>query len=181
MNRIALGVLLGGLAMAGAPTAKDVSTVTKNMMGREFKYRVTDGSQPVAGEPNHIVGPFAERGVCLDNVGKNDEESGVLTSSATLDGVFPSRTSSTNCALKGESTCTLRDRSARTYEWTAVCKHQPDGSLSWEGRGAFVSGTGRFEGIQGSVSFKSAELSPGPGTGVVAFSTVTAEITLPKK
>jgi hypothetical protein len=181
MLRMGLEVVLAALALAGAPAAKDVPTVTKNMTGREFAYRVTDGSKQVAGEPGHIVGPWADRGVCLDNVGQVDEEAGVLTSSATLDAVFPSRTVTKSCALKGKSTCALPDGSVRTHEWTAVCQHEPDGSLSWEGRGVFVSGTGRFEGIQGSVTLKSWELSPGPGTGVIAFSTVSAEITLPKK
>jgi hypothetical protein len=178
MTRIGLGVVLGALALAAA---KDVPTVTKNMMGREFTHRFTDGTKEVGGEPGHIVGPWADRGVCLDNVGQMDEEAGVLTSSATLDAVFASRGHTRSCTMKGKSTCTLRDGSVRTHEWTADCKGEPDGSLSWEGRGVFVSGTGRFEGIQGSVSFKTWELIPGPGPQVIAFSKVTAEITLPKK
>jgi hypothetical protein len=106
MTRIGLGVVLAALALAGAPTAKDVPTVTKKMMGREFKYRVTDGSQSIAGEPGHIVGPWADRGVCSDNVGKKGEESGVLKSSATLDVQFVAPFQTSSCTLKGKSTCT---------------------------------------------------------------------------
>ena len=69
-----------------------------------------------------------------------DEEVGALKSTGIFDAVFRSMISVTNCTSKGTDTCTFRDGSSYTNEWTADCR--PNGWLIFEGRGLYVHGTG---------------------------------------
>lgn len=175
MARIGLGVVPAVLALACATTAPP----EKN--GRGFTYQVSNDVKQV--EPGHWAGSWANRGVCLDNVGQKGEEAGVMSAEGTFDGVWTTPTELKSCTSKGKTTCTFQDGSTRTEEWTAECKRGPDGPFSFEGRGVFVKGTGRFEGIQGSASWTSRSLfQPGPGeTGEIGFSVGTAKFTLPRK
>jgi hypothetical protein len=146
-------------------------------MGRGFSYQVRSDVKEV--EPGHWAGSWENRGLCLDNVGQKDEEPGVLTASGTFDGVWASQTEMKSCTSKGRATCTFRDGSSHTEETTADCQPGPGELLVFIVRGAFVGGTGRFEGIQGSVSGTTWSLTPAPEN--LGYSRVTAEVTLPKK
>jgi hypothetical protein len=84
----------------------------------------------------------------------------------------------TTCRSSGKNVCAFRD-GTHTDEYTATCKLGPDGRLSFEGSGSFVSGTGRFEGIQGTTSFTSWNLTPPPEN--IGYAKVTGKFTLPKK
>jgi hypothetical protein len=175
MARIGLGVGIALLAFACATTAPAEKDA------REFGYQVSNDVKQVA--PGHWTGSWANRGVCLDNVGQKDEEAGVMSAEGTFDGVWTTPTELKSCTTRGKTTCTFQDGSIRSEEWTAECKRGPDGSFNFEGRGVYVKGTGRFEGIQGSASKTGRSLfSPGPGEiGEIGFSIVTAKFTLPKK
>jgi hypothetical protein len=174
MTRIALGLMPAVIALACASTAPTVKIPT----GRGFSYEVDSHVRPVGDVPGHIAGSWETRGVCLDNVGQKDEEAGVMTASGTFDAVFPSQGVVEKCTSKAKTTCTFRDGS-HTDETTAQCRVGPDGFLIFEARGVFVGGTGRFAGIQGSVSSTTWHLSP-PSENL-SFTMVTAEVTLPKK
>jgi hypothetical protein len=165
-------VLLATLALACAPTA----TTVRNVMGRGFYYQVSNDVKEV--EPGHWAGPWANRGVFLENAGQKDEESAVLVESGTFDGVWTSATEMKSCTAKGTGTFTFRDGSVRTKEWMAECKLGLDGLLSFEGRGVY-SGTGRFEGMQGSASFTSRQVTRAPSE--TGWWTETGSFTMPRQ
>jgi hypothetical protein len=171
MTRIGLGVVLAALALACATTAPRAPD------GRVFTYNVSLDGKYV--EPGHWAGSWANRGVCLDNVGQTDEEAGVLASSGTFDGVWASKTEMKSCTTTGKATCTFGDGSSHTEEWTAQCKRGPDGFLIFEGRSVLVSGTGRFEGIQGTISWTHRNMTKPPNE--IGFQVNTSNFTLPKK
>ncbi len=180
MTRIGLGLLLAALALACATPAPTGPN------GRGFFFQILNNVKEVA--PGHWAGSWANRGVCLDNVGQKDEEVGLSAGEGTFDGVWTSPTVTTSCAVKGKTTCTFKDGSSHTDEYTEVCKPGPDGLLIFEGRGAYVGGTGRFYGIQGTVSWTSRNLTPPVSgrdisltTSEIGFSVVTGKYTLPKK
>jgi hypothetical protein len=166
MTRI--GFLLGALALACA---------SHTIGGRSFSFEVHSDMKQVAS--GHWTGPFVNHGVCLNNVGQKEEEAGVLTGTGTFDGVWTSPTEMTSCTSKGQNVCTYLDGSTHTDEWTATCRPGAGGHLIFEGKGTFVSGTGRFEGISGTISWTSWNLSAPPEN--IGYSKVITEYTLPKK
>jgi hypothetical protein len=149
MVRAALGVLLGALALSCAST--------RQYTDLEFGYQVKSDFKEVGDVSYHYAGSFENTGVCVAHPGQKDETVGALSSVGTIDSVWTSPTSFRTCTLKGRTTCTFLDpdRSTRTYEWTAECKYTPYGTLTFEGHGVFVDGTGRYKGIQGTTSWTS--------------------------
>jgi hypothetical protein len=170
MLRIGLGMLLGALALAAAPTERTIK-------GREFSYQIRSDVKEV--ETGHWVGPWWSSGICLDNVGQKDEEAGVMSSEGTYDGMWTSLTELKNCTSKGKTSCTFQDSSIRIEEWTATCTRDLGGFFHFEGRSVLVVGTGRFEGIKGSASWTSRQLKQPPGE--ITFTVRTTRFTLPKK
>ncbi len=160
------------------PTVKDAPTTAKTMSLRVVYHQVSSNVSQVS--PGHWAGEWRNRGICLDNVGQKDEEGGVQEASGTFDGVFASSTTTTSCVVKGKASCTFPDGSSRVVEYTEDCRPGPNGLLIFEGRGAFVDGSGRFNGIQGSMSWTDRNLT-GPGPGEMGYGAGTATFTLPEK
>jgi hypothetical protein len=171
MNRASIGILVALLVAGcahGAPGDRFIS------------YNVKNEVKPVGDVDGHFAGTFRNHGVCLKNVGRPDEEVGIMSGSGTFDAVFTSATTTAKCVMSGRNTCRFADRSSHTDEWTATCKHGPDGKLVSEGRSTFVEGTGRFEGIQGGGTFTGRELI-GDLEGLWISRPLTADATVPKR
>jgi len=172
MARIGLGASAAALLLACAhPTP---------VVNRYVSYDVKSEVKPVGDVEGHFAGAFKNHGVCLKNVGRPDEEIGVLVASGTFDAVFTSATTTSTCTMTGRTTCTFDDKSTHTDEWTATCRFGPGGKLVSEGRGSYVEGTGRFEGIKGTATFAGKALIGDPENLWVS-TMLTGETTLPKK
>jgi hypothetical protein len=168
MARIGRGVLLGALALACASTPNF----------RTFHYQVTNDTREVS--PGHWAGPWEHRGVCVQNVGTKDEEAGVFTVTGTFDGQWTSPTTMSSCSAKAVATCVYPDGSSHTDEANITCKLGPNGKLVNEGHGVVVGGTGRFEGIQGTMTIVSARQLAAP-PGELNYDVGDFKYTLPKR
>lgn len=172
MTRIWTTALMGALLLA--------CTHLTPIVDRYITYEVKSEVKPVGDVDGHFAGAFRNHGVCLKNVGLPDEEVGVLTSAGAFDAVFTSATTTSKCVMSGKTTCTFADKSSHTDEWTATCKHGPNGKLVSEGRSTYVEGTGRFEGIKGGGTFAGKELIGG-SENLWVSTPATQNIALPKK
>jgi hypothetical protein len=83
MVRIALGVVLGVLALACAPTLRTVQ-------GRSVYHNVSGDVKEVS--PGHITGPWKSVGVSIDDVGQKGEDAMSWTETGTIDMVWKSPT-----------------------------------------------------------------------------------------
>ena len=170
MTRIGLRVVLGALALACATTSRTIQ-------GRGFSYQYRTDVKEVY--PGHFTGEYLNQGICLNNIGQKDEEAGILTETGAFDGVWKSSEEPTTCTFKSQTTCVFDDASSYIAEQAGTCKQGATGFLIFEARGTFVSGTGRFEGITGTVSLTSWTISPPPER--MGWSKVSGIYTLPKK
>jgi hypothetical protein len=172
MTRISTFTLFGTLLLG-------CTHATPNL-DRFVSYQVKSDVQAVGDVQGHFAGTFRNHGVCFRSVGLPDEEVGVLMSTGTFDGIFPSATTTSKCDMSGKNTCKFPDGSSITDEWTSTCKRGPKGKLVAEGRSTLVEGTGRFEGIKGGGTFTSKMLLEEPENLWVA-TPLTGSFTLPKK
>ena len=111
-------------------------------------------AKPVGDVEGHVTGTFQRRGLCLYATG----EVAVYLAEGALD------ITKGNGTVKGESTCTFEDGSSSTTTWSMKMTALPNGlHVYTEGKGEFVRGTGRFEGIQGTTTFSGKTYTPNKG------------------
>ncbi len=170
MTRIGLGVVLGALALACAPTSKTIQ-------GRSFGYTVGNDVKEVS--PGHWTGTWESVGANIDNVGQKDEEVWACTESGTFDGVWKSPTEMVSCTNRSTRTCKAKDGSTNSGENTMICKPGPDGKMVFTGTGKQVMATGRFEGSQATYSFTGWQLTDPPHD--TSYGEYTSTVILPKK
>ena len=86
--------------------------------------------------------------------------------------------------FQGYSQITFKDGSTFNYNYTGALMLAPGAKLrSYKGKGKFIKGTGRFEGIKGEVSFTGRYITPitKDKTKGDNWMEVTGTYTLPKK
>jgi hypothetical protein len=139
------GAISAALALAPAAAAAG------EMKWKSITYVTKMDVKPVGDVEGHMAGTWSRRGVCLFA----DGEVAVYASGGTLDG------SKGKGLVNGENTCTLRDGSSLTMAWTVKFEPGPGGLPVYkEGKGEYVRGTGRFQGIKGTISFTGAAYTP---------------------
>jgi hypothetical protein len=128
---------------------------------------------PVPDVKGHIVGLYERRGVAIF-----ENEVAAFTTMGTLDfikGQGP---------FQGYSQITFKDGSIFIYNYTGTLTLAPGAKLrSYKGKGKFVKGAGRFEGIKGEVSFTGRYITPitKDKTKGDNWMEMTGTYTLPKK
>lgn len=128
---------------------------------------------PILDTPGHIVGVFERQG----DVQFEDGEKAKQILRGTVDinrgqGTFQSY-----------SLITFEDGSTTMIKVEGVSKMPPGGKLPIsEGKGEYIKGTGRFQGIQGTMSFKGKQTKPYGGQYKADMEVeATATYTLPGK
>jgi hypothetical protein len=147
MNRARLVSLAVLLVVAVAPR----SAAAEEMKWKSITYVTKMEVKPVGDVDGHVAGTWARRGVCLFANG----EVAVYASGGTLESTMGKG------VAKGENTCTLADGSSVTMSWTV--SFEPGAAklpVYRDGKGEYVRGTGRFQGIKGTISFFGAAYTP---------------------
>ncbi len=170
MTRIGLGILLGALSLACAPTIKTVQ-------GRGFSHNVSADVIEVG--PGHFTGPWKSVGVSIDDVGQKGENAMSYEETGIIDMVWKSPTELVSCTNKSTQIAHHSDGSVTTGENTMTCKRGPDGKLIFEGTGKNVSGTGSVADAQITWTFTAYQLTPGPGD--IGYSVYTTTFAQPEK
>ena len=60
----------------------------------------------------------------------------------------------------GKAICTFEDGSSHTLRFTMDLEPAGKGLVRWKGRGEFVGGTGRFDGMKGTATFSGRTYTP---------------------
>jgi len=103
--------------------------------------------------PGHFIGVFVREG---EVVFENGEKA-----KTNLRGTVDMNMDIGEGSFQGYSFSTFEDGSIAITKLEGVMKLLPGGSLPIsEGKGTYIKGTGRFEGIQGTTSFKSRQIKP---------------------
>jgi hypothetical protein len=121
--------------------------------------------------PGHIIGVAENRGLALF---ENGEVATVVNKDMVdyLKGSGPHQVYSLY-AFEDGSTFALKRQ--------GMTKADATGKTSWiEGKGIFTQGTGRFEGVQGEVTYQGKRLTP-LGEGADAYLDFTATYTVPTR
>ncbi len=128
---------------------------------------------PVPDVEGHVVVLYVRRGVAIF---ENEVAPFMTMGSADLiKGLGP---------FQGYSHITFKDGSTVNYNYTGALTLAPGAKLrSLKGKGKFIKGTGRFEGIKGEVSFTGRYITPitKDKTKGDNWMEVTGTYTLPKK
>ncbi len=156
--------LLGSVTWAGAQTMK----WKVNNYITQLEYL------PITDIEGHVVGVGMRRGLAFFENGE------VATYSAqyTFDLINRKGT------FKGYASYAFEDGSSFWAAFQDTEEPGPRGLLSGRGTGEFIKGTGRFQGIKGSISFTGRELtlySKENGTLCDTYLDATATYTLPSK
>ena len=158
-------------AVACAPT---VTT----FHGRSVYHGVENKVEQVG--PGHWAGTWRTIGVNVDRVGEKGEEALWCTESGAFDGVWEPTGALTSCTNKSKSICYAGDGSSSTAESTSTCKPGlKEGLLMFEGTSRKLSGTGRFEGGDMTVTWTSWQLTQPPGD--LSYSIYTTTVTNPPR
>jgi len=144
----------------------------------EMKYKVvnyfTKNEVKPVGDPADGRGTSiqARRGLCL--FPKN--EVAVYTASGEAEWTKGKGTYS------GESTCTFADESSFSTKYSGKFDPLPGGLSVIRGKGEYVSGTGRYQGIKGSSTHTGRSYTPGAAdSGSDQVIDLVGKYTLPKK
>ena len=173
MVRMGLGFALGAALVLGCATTGKPEPVRNYGFAHDVH---SDVKQVSLG---HFVGPFEKTGICLAHVGTKDEEAGALHVLGTVDQRWITSTEIISCSYTGTSTCTYLDGSATTEAWTGECHAERSGHVVIKTNGVFVSGTGRFAGIQGTTWGTSWDITSEPE--FASYSVTSAKYTVPPK
>ena len=128
---------------------------------------------PIPDEKGHIVGVWERRGVAIF-----EDEVAALTMRGTFDG------KEGKVSIQGYSQTNFKDGSTITQKiQCTLAPHQGEALRLYEGTGEYIKGTGRFEGIKGTISFTGREITPFTKDDIAAYNwmDVTGTYTLPKK
>jgi hypothetical protein len=156
--------LLGSVTQAGAQTY----TMKCRNTGHFPKLHMIE----VGDVPGHIVLVGETAGVMSCDDG----------SVPTYSGKFMGDLTKGSGKSQGYGVVTFEDGSTQWFNFQQTITPDPDGkTASWEGTGEYLNGTGRFEGIQGSVTFTGKRLALFPGVGAQFYTDNTNNYTLPSK
>ncbi len=147
MTRKTLPLLYAVFAWAAAIAPARASAA--EVRYREVIYDTGGTVKPVGDADGHVAGTWEKRGVCL--YGK---DVGTYFGTGTVD------MTKGKGAGGGESTCTFEDGSSHTLRFTMSIEPAGKGLVKWTGRGEFVAGTGRFDGIRGAATFSGRTYTP---------------------
>ncbi len=163
-----LGSLLIAVLLLVPATQAKAETVKYNYTSQVTKMEFTV-FQDVKG---HVVGLFERRGVAIF-----ENEVAVLELWGTFDYI----------KKKGPweeyTRLTFKDGSTTTHKIQGATSYAPDGTKLLKGKGEFIKGTGRFEGIKGQLSLNGRFVTPytKDKTKGDNWVEVTGNYTLPKK
>jgi hypothetical protein len=121
----------------------------------------------------HIAGIWERRGVAIF-----ENEVAALTMRGTFDG------KKGKLSIQGYSQTTFKDGSTITQKTQCTLSPPPGEKLRlYEGKGEYIEGTGRFEGIKGTITFTGREITPFTHDDIAAYNwiEVNGTYTLPKK
>jgi hypothetical protein len=128
---------------------------------------------PIPDMKGHIAGIFERRGVSIF-----ENEVAALTIRGTFDkqkGIV---------SFQGYNQTTFKDGSTITQKIQGTLSPPPGEKLRlYEGKGEYIMGTGRFEGIKGTITISGREITPLTKDDIAAYNwmEVTGTYTLPKK
>jgi len=97
----------------------------------------------------HVVGVFERRGVAIF-----ENEVAVLQLQGTFDYIKKQG------PWEGYTEITFEDGSSFTYKFQGASSFSPEGKKLLKGKGEYIKGTGRFEGIKGQISLNGREITP---------------------
>lgn len=167
-DKVPVTLVAGMLALAPA------SGLALEMKYKIVNYFTKNEVKPV-GDPadGHGTSIQARRGLCL--LPKN--EVAVYTASGEAEWAKGKGT------FSGESTCTFADGSSFSSKYTGKFDNLPGGlAVLRDGKGEYVAGTGRYQGIKGNSTFTGRVYTPGAGdSGSDQVVDVVGKYTLPKK
>lgn len=167
-----IGILVIAAWLFGSVTQSLAETKTMNY--RLSAYIVHFEVLPVGDVEGHIVSTFSRKGLAFLDTG----EVATFTSWGTYD------------AIKGKGTfeyysmLTFEDGSTTVAKGRGMGEPGPKGLTVYKGTAEYTKGTGRFEGIKGSLSFTGRLLTPyskEKGTLGDAYFDFTSTYTLPPK
>ncbi len=147
---------------AGAETAK----------GRSVYHFVKIERVEVGDVPGHVVGLAEHRGLMSLETGEVATHIGRLTFDYT----------NGSGAFHGNNLLTFEDGSSKIFKAQGKTTAQPSGVSKFEASYAYVKGTGRFEGIEGTGSFTGKRIAPLiPGASAECYLDFTETYTLPSR
>ncbi|MFY9705792.1 MAG: hypothetical protein WCA42_13095 [Desulfobacterales bacterium] len=126
-----------------------------NVNAEESIYRVTNYLTkleyiPVADVDKHIVGTYERRGVAVF-------ENGEIATHHTI-GTFDFVDS--NGPFQGYSTMTFKDGSTTIDKYDATMTKESGKMPTLKGKSEYIKGTGKYEGIKGTITFTGEYLTP---------------------
>jgi hypothetical protein len=132
-----------------------IAFITTTVNAEESNYRVTHyliklEYIPVADVDKHVVGTFERRGVALF-------ENGEIATYHTI-GTFDVVDS--NGPFQGYSTMTYKDGSTTIDKYDATMTKESGKMPTFKGKSEYIKGTGKYEGIKGTITFTGEYLTP---------------------
>jgi hypothetical protein len=126
-----------------------------NVNAEESKFRVTNylvkmEYTPVTDVDKHVVGTYERRGIAVF-------ENGEVAAYHTL-GTFDFVDS--NGPFHGYTTLTYKDGSTTMLSYDAIMTKESGNMPTLKGKGDYIKGTGKYEGIKGTVSFTGDYITP---------------------
>ena len=120
----------------------------------------------------HVVGVFERRGVAIF-----ENEVAALELWGTFDYIKKQG------PWEGYARITFKDGSTFTHKFQGASNLAPDGTKLLKGKGEYIKGTGRFEGIKGEFSLTGREITPNTKDKTKGDNWIEAigTYTLPKK
>ena len=150
------------MSLAGAETAK----------GRSVYHFVKIERVEVGDVPGHVVGVAEHRGLMSLDTGEVATHLGRLTFDYT----------NGSGAFHGYNLVTFEDGSTKLFEAQGKTTAQPSGVSKFEASYAYIKGTGRFEGIEGTGSFTGKRIAPlTAGASAECYLDFTETYTLPAR
>jgi hypothetical protein len=126
---------------------------------------------PVPDVDKHAVGTYERRGVAI----YKDGQTAAYHSKGTWDFI------DSNGPFTGYATLTYKDGSTAMTRYSGNMTKEPEKLPRYTGKGEYIKGTGRYEGIKGTVSFTGEYITPyGKETKGDSIVINKASYTLPK-
>jgi hypothetical protein len=152
--------------LVAPPTGADT------VKGRSVYHFVKIERVEVGDVPGHVVGVAEHRGLMSLDTGEVATHIGRLTFDYT----------NGSGAFHGYNLVTFEDGSTKIFEAQGKTTAQPSGVSKFEASYAYIKGTGRFEGIEGTGSFTGKRIAPlTPGASAECYLDFTETYTLPPR
>jgi hypothetical protein len=169
-SRFALLTLLASAWLLSAATLVQAQTKT-TVHYKEVHHQIEGHVFPVGDVPGHLYGVWVRKGLTIFAKGE------VATYSALGD-LDITKGKGT---ISGYDTTTFADGSSWSTKFEGQFSVDPNGLWVIPHKGHFVKGTGRFEGIEGSLRYTSKQIDKGPEFKGLAETEGVASYTLPSK